>query len=84
MLAGKFAFFPVLMQGSNVADKWSDTGDRRNQQVIGSAAPGFKGEASLGYFAHEHFITHLQLVKVGRQLAFRNQFEKELNLAFVG
>ena len=73
-----------FVKRADVADEGRNSGYGCNQEVIGAAALGIQGEATLGNFPHEQFVPDLQLVKFGSQFALGHQLKKEFQFAFVG
>src|SRR5581483_8772748 len=59
---GKFAVALITVEGSKIAHKRSQSGYSRDQQVIGALGLGLQHKASLRHFAHEHFISDLEIV----------------------
>src|SRR5439155_22526879 len=62
LLAGKFSFLPILVQGANVADERRDASNRAHQQMVSASAAGLQCKPSFGNLSHLNFVAHLQFV----------------------
>src|ERR1700676_823383 len=77
------ARFPVAVERAHVTHKWGDARNRRQQQMMGAAAPQIQGEAAFGDFAAQYGVALLQLVEVRRQFPARYQLDEKFQEPFL-
>ena len=83
MLAGKFSFLPIFVQGANVADERRDASNRAHQQMVSASAAGLQCKPSFGNLSHLNFVAHLQFVDERGQFTLGDELKEEFNFTFV-
>src|SRR5271168_3196418 len=81
---GAAAFFPIGIDGADVAEIRGDAGDGGEEEMIFAAAGKVEGETAFGHFAEEESGIFGKGVEMRGEFAVRNVFDKKFENFFVG